>query len=101
MRLIVVSGVHLALGKWCHGKRIRTLGYLPLAHIYGFVFELVAQYWGATIGYARYRTLTDSSVRNCKGDLREFKPQLLPSFALLHSMLIQCPGIVGNNTEGC
>lgn len=56
------------------------LAYLPTAHIYGFVFELVAQYWGATIGYARIRTLTDASVRNCKGDLREFQPQFLTSF---------------------
>jgi len=80
--LIIVSGIHFALGKYCEGKRIRTLGYLPLAHIYGFVFELVAQYWGATIGYARYRTLTDSYVRNCKSDLREFKPHLLPSYGL-------------------
>lgn len=78
--LIVVSGVHNAFGPWCDGKNIRTLGYLPLAHIYGLVFEHAAQFWGATIGYARFRTLMDSSVRNCKGDLREFRPQLLASY---------------------
>jgi len=79
MLLSVVSGAHRALGPWCEGKSVRTLGYLPLAHIYGFVYELVAQYWGATIGYARFKTLTDNSVRNCKGDLREFRPHVLPS----------------------
>lgn len=68
------------VGPWCEGKGVRMLAYLPTAHIYGFVFELVAQYWGAIIGYARIRTLTDTSVRNCKGDLREFQPQFLTSY---------------------
>ena len=78
--LTVVSGGHNCVGHWCEGKGVRLLAYLPTAHIYGFVFELVAQYWGATIGYARIRTLTDTSVRNCKGDLREFQPQFLTSY---------------------
>src|SRR2546430_16666529 len=67
---MTVSGGHNMVGPWCEGKGVRVLAYLPTAHIYGFVFELVAQYWGARIGYARMRTLTDTSVRNCKGDLR-------------------------------
>lgn len=29
------------------------------------------------MGYANPKTLTDASVRNCKGDLREFKPTIL------------------------
>jgi long-subunit acyl-CoA synthetase (AMP-forming) len=67
------------MGPWCDGKNFRMLAFLPTAHIYGFVFELVAQYWGSMIGYARIRTLTDTYVRNCKGDLQEFQPQLLTS----------------------
>ena len=55
------------------------LAYLSTAHIYGLVFELVAQFWGSTIGYGRIRTLTDTSVRNCKGDLRELQPEFLTS----------------------
>ena len=80
--LTIVSGAHNCMGKFCDGKAMRMLAYLPTAHIYGFVFELVAQYWGSVIGYARIRTLTDTSVRNCKGDLREFQPQFLTSYAL-------------------
>ena len=68
------------MGPWCDGKGMRMLAYLPTAHIYGFVFELVAQFWGSKIGYARIRTLTDTSVRNCKGDLREFQPEFLTSY---------------------
>jgi long-subunit acyl-CoA synthetase (AMP-forming) len=78
--LTVVSGAHNGMGPWCDGKGLRMLAYLPTAHIYGFVFELVAQFWGSIIGYARIRTLTDISVRNCKGDLREFRPQFLTSY---------------------
>jgi long-chain acyl-CoA synthetase len=29
------------------------------------------------LGYASVRTLTDASVRNCKGDIKEFRPTLM------------------------
>jgi long-chain acyl-CoA synthetase len=51
--------------------------YLPLAHIIEFVMENCCLYWGAVMGYGTPKTLTDASVRNCKGDLREFKPTIL------------------------
>jgi long-chain acyl-CoA synthetase len=53
------------------------LTYLPLAHILEFVFEHAAIYWGATLGYGNPKTLSDASVRNCNGDIREFKPTIL------------------------
>ena len=53
------------------------LTYLPLAHILEFVFENATLYWGGTMGYGNPRTLSDTSVRNCKGDIREFKPTIL------------------------
>ena len=53
------------------------LTYLPLAHILEFVFEHAAIYWGATLGYGNPKTLSDASVRNCNGDIREFKPTVL------------------------
>lgn len=53
------------------------LTYLPLAHILEFVFENAALYWGATMGYGNPKTLSDTSVRNCAGDIREFKPSVL------------------------
>lgn len=53
------------------------LAYLPLAHILEFVFENACLYWGSTLGYGNPKTLSDSSVRNCKGDIRELKPTIL------------------------
>ncbi|CAG8596609.1 681_t:CDS:2 [Acaulospora morrowiae] len=53
------------------------LAYLPLAHVLEFVVEHTCIWWGVTMGYGNTRTLTDASVRNCAGDIREFKPSLL------------------------
>lgn len=53
------------------------LTYLPLAHILEFVFEHASLYWGSTMGYGNPKTLSDTSVRNCNGDIREFKPSIL------------------------
>ncbi|KAK0621558.1 hypothetical protein B0T17DRAFT_494349 [Bombardia bombarda] len=53
------------------------LTYLPLAHILEYVFENACIHWGATMGYGNPKTLSDTSVRNCNGDIREFKPAVL------------------------
>ncbi|KAK3390542.1 hypothetical protein B0H63DRAFT_410460 [Podospora didyma] len=53
------------------------LTYLPLAHILEFVFESASLHWGSCMGYGNPKTLSDSSVRNCNGDIREFKPSVL------------------------
>jgi long-chain acyl-CoA synthetase len=53
------------------------LTYLPLAHILEFVFENATLFWGGTMGYGNAKTLSDGSMRNCKGDIREFKPTIL------------------------
>lgn len=53
------------------------LAYLPLAHILEFVAECSLLFLGITLGYGRIKTLTSASVRNCQGDLQEFKPTLL------------------------
>ncbi|KAL2754540.1 hypothetical protein ACRALDRAFT_1056647 [Sodiomyces alcalophilus JCM 7366] len=53
------------------------LAFLPLAHILEFVFENAALCWGATLGYGNPKTLSDTSVRNCLGDIREFKPSIM------------------------
>ncbi|RKF61937.1 Long-chain-fatty-acid--CoA ligase 1 [Erysiphe neolycopersici] len=55
----------------------KVLTYLPLAHIFEFVFENAALYWGTTLGYGNPKTLSDLSMRNCKGDIRELKPNIL------------------------
>lgn len=55
----------------------RYLGYLPLAHVLEYIVELVALFVGITIGYAGSKTLTDNSVRDCKGDLTTFQPNIM------------------------
>lgn len=53
------------------------MAYLPLAHVLEFLVENLCMFWGVTLGYATVRTLTDASVRNCQGDIREFRPTLM------------------------
>ena len=53
------------------------LAYLPQAHILEFVFENTCLFWGGIMGFGNPKTLSDTSVRNCKGDIREFKPTIL------------------------
>ncbi|ORX64916.1 acetyl-CoA synthetase-like protein [Basidiobolus meristosporus CBS 931.73] len=53
------------------------IAYLPLAHIFEFAVENYIVFKGMPIGYSSPRTLTDASVRNCKGDLRELCPTIM------------------------
>lgn len=55
----------------------RVLALLPLAHILEMVVELTVTFYGAYTGYARIKTLTDNSVRNCAGDIRAFRPTIM------------------------
>lgn len=59
----------------------RVIAFLPLAHIFELAFELITFYWGATLGYANVKTLTDMSVRNCQGDMKEFQPTIMVGVA--------------------
>ncbi|KAG6816768.1 hypothetical protein H0H93_007779 [Arthromyces matolae] len=53
------------------------LAYLPLAHVLEYIVELIILFVGMPAGYGRVKTLTDASVRNCKGDLSAFRPSIL------------------------
>ncbi|ORZ34873.1 hypothetical protein BCR44DRAFT_1136794 [Catenaria anguillulae PL171] len=53
------------------------LAFLPLAHVMEFAVESYLLYIGAKLGYGSPRTLTDASVRNCKGDIAELRPTVL------------------------
>lgn len=53
------------------------LAYLPLAHVLEFLFEVVALFDCTTIGYGTVRTISEVNMRNCKGDIREFRPTLM------------------------
>ncbi|ODQ81793.1 hypothetical protein BABINDRAFT_6441 [Babjeviella inositovora NRRL Y-12698] len=58
-----------------------VIAFLPLAHIFEMVFELVTFYWGAVLGYATVKTLTDASLRNCEGDMKVLKPTMMVGVA--------------------
>lgn len=62
-------------------KADRVIAFLPLAHIFELAFELICFYWGSVLGYATVKTLSDSSVRNCKGDMKEFQPTVMVGVA--------------------
>lgn len=72
----LVAGVDNIVGSLL-GPGDGLLTYLPLAHILEFVFENAVVFWGGTMGYGSIRTLSDASVRHCKGDMREFRPTVL------------------------
>ena len=71
-----VAGVDVIVGKYL-GPGDVLIAYLPAAHILEFVFENAVLYWGGTLGYGTIRTLSDTSVRHCAGDIRELKPTVM------------------------
>ncbi|CAG8571996.1 4706_t:CDS:2, partial [Dentiscutata heterogama] len=71
-----IAGINEILKKYIRPDDT-TITYLPLAHVLEFTVEHVCIWWGITLGYGNIRTLTDASVRNCLGDIREFKPTLM------------------------
>lgn len=63
------------------GENDRIIAFLPLAHIFELVFELMALFWGGVTGYANVKTLTDVSCRNCEGDIKTFRPTVMVGVA--------------------
>jgi len=59
------------------------LAALPLAHVLELVVETAIFSYGAAIGYGSAKTLTDATVRNCKGDLTELSPTLMAGVPLI------------------
>ncbi|KAL7752812.1 long-chain fatty acid-CoA ligase [Sorochytrium milnesiophthora] len=53
------------------------LAFLPLAHVLEFVVETFCIYKGISLGYGNPKTLTDASMRNCKGDIKELRPTVM------------------------
>lgn len=70
------------------------LTYLPQAHILEFMFENLCLFWGGTMGYGNAKTLSDTSVRNCQGDIKELKPTILVGVPMVWESVKK--GIVGN-----
>lgn len=71
-----MAGVQTIVSRYL-GPSDALLTYLPQSHIFEFMFENVCLFWGGTMGYGNPKTLSDTSVRNCKGDIREFRPTVL------------------------
>lgn len=71
-----VTGVTVVIGPYI-GPGDFLITYLPLAHILEFVFENACIFWGGTMGYGNPKTLADRSMRNCKGDIAEFRPTIM------------------------
>jgi len=74
--LASIAGVDIIVGPYL-GPGDGLLTYLPLAHILEFVFENACLYWGGSMGYGNPKTISDASMRNCRGDIAEFKPTIL------------------------
>ena len=95
--LASIAGVTTIIGPYI-GPGDRLLAYLPTAHILEFVFENATLYWGGTMGYGNPRTLSDQSVRNCKGDIREFRPTILVGVPQVWENVKK--GIIGKVNQG-
>lgn len=72
-----VAGATANIHKGIVPQGSRLLAFLPLAHILEFTFELATLYWGGVLGYGTVKTISDVSMRNCYGDIREFKPTVM------------------------
>jgi long-chain acyl-CoA synthetase len=59
------------------GPSDSVLAYLPLAHSFEYAFENACFYWGVRMGYGSPRTLSDTSMKNCQGDIKTFQPTVL------------------------
>ena len=85
--LSAIGGTSCLVGKETIKKTDRIIAFLPLAHIFEMVFELLCLYWGGCIGYANVKTLTETSVRNCKSDLAEFEPTIMVGVAAVWELV--------------
>lgn len=74
--IAATAGVNEIVGPYI-GPNDSLLTYLPQAHILEFMFENICLFWGGTMGYGNPKTLSDASMRHCKGDIREFRPTIL------------------------
>lgn len=95
--IAAMAGVQSIMGPYISpGEALLT--YLPQAHILEFIFENICMFWGGIMGYGSPKTLSDSSVRNCKGDIREFKPTILVGVPAVWESVKK--GIVGKVNAG-
>ncbi|KAH6663592.1 long-chain-fatty-acid-CoA ligase [Plectosphaerella plurivora] len=71
-----VAGLYTVIEETVSHNEV-VLAYLPLAHIFELVVENLVLFIGGTLGYGNPRTLSDTSVKNCAGDMRELRPTVM------------------------
>jgi long-chain acyl-CoA synthetase len=72
----VIGGVQHLTSEYIFKQDV-FISMLPLAHILALSVDFYLSYIGMKIGYSSPRTLTDTNVRNCVGDLKALQPTLL------------------------
>lgn len=95
--IAAVAGVSIVVQPYI-GPGDGLLTYLPTAHILEYVFENASLYWGSTMGYGNPKTLSDASVRNCNGDIKEFRPSVLVGVPAVWEMVKK--GIIAKVNAG-
>ncbi|KAL1900479.1 long-chain fatty acid-CoA ligase [Sporothrix stenoceras] len=95
--IAAVAGVSVVVQPYI-GPGDGLLTYLPAAHILEYVFENASLYWGSTMGYGNPKTLSDASVRNCNGDIKEFRPSVLVGVPAVWEMVKK--GIIAKVNAG-
>lgn len=73
---MLVTGLLAAVGETISDKEV-VLAYLPLAHIFEMALENLVLSIGGCLGYGNPRTLSDTSMKNCAGDMRELRPTVM------------------------
>ncbi|KAI0199861.1 acetyl-CoA synthetase-like protein [Astrocystis sublimbata] len=71
-----ITGLYEVIAETITSKEV-VLAYLPLAHILEMCVENIVICIGGTLGYGSPRTLADTSMRNCAGDMRELAPTVM------------------------
>ncbi|KAI0100233.1 acetyl-CoA synthetase-like protein [Nemania sp. FL0031] len=71
-----ITGLYEVIAETVSSKEV-VLAYLPLAHILEMSVENLVIGMGGTLGYGSPRTLADTSMRNCAGDMRELAPTVM------------------------
>ncbi|KFA76238.1 hypothetical protein S40288_03583 [Stachybotrys chartarum IBT 40288] len=75
-QIVTVTGLWANVRDCVSDKEV-ILAYLPLAHIFEMALENIVLFIGGTLGYGSTRTLSDTSVKNCAGDMRELRPTVM------------------------
>ncbi|KAJ2277066.1 long-chain fatty acid-CoA ligase [Coemansia sp. RSA 451] len=75
--MAVAGGIHKFIAPFIDYTQDIILSYLPLSHVLAFFVDTYCIQSGIRIGYGTPRTLTDESVRECQGDIKELRPMVM------------------------